>query len=343
MLHVQSLLLLVVIAACFLLLFASQIFNDTDQLFPFPVLKKDTESDVSAKSLFMYNKESGNYWTPIKIETLNGSGLQSQIEYGRELIVNTSRYLGPNGSVAQISNGMNCQNCHLDAGTRVYGNNYGSVYATYPRFRARSGTMENIYKRVNDCFERSLNGKPLDTLGVEMQAIKAYLMFLGKNVVKGTTVKGSGLKGLPFLDRAADPEKGAYVYITKCASCHQQDGQGVLAQDRASYVYPPLWGNASYNDAAGLYRISNFAKYVKYNMPLGATHENPQLSDEEAWDVAAYVNSRPRPHKNVPQDWPDIKKKPVDHPFGPYADSFGEVEHKYGPFQPIEKERNTLK
>jgi thiosulfate dehydrogenase len=343
MLHLQSLFFMLVITLCFLLLITSQVFNNSSQIFPFSIYSTDTTTLFSEQSTLIYNKDSEAYWVPLSMETLKGSGLQSQIEYGRELIVNTSRYLGPNGSVAQISNGMNCQNCHLDAGTRVFGNNYGSVYATYPRFRARSGTMENIYKRVNDCFERSLNGTPLDTLGAEMQAIKAYLMFLGKNVVKGTTVKGSGLKSLPFLDRAADPEKGKYVYIAKCASCHQQGGQGVLAQDRTSYVYPPLWGNASYNDAAGLYRISNFAKYVKYNMPLGATHENPQLSDEEAWDVAAYVNSRPRPHKNVPQDWPDIKKKPIDHPFEPYADSFGEREHKFGPFQPIDKESKALK
>jgi thiosulfate dehydrogenase len=103
-----------------------------------------------------------------------------------------------------------------------------------------------------------------------------------------------------------------------------------------------LWGPLSYNDAAGLYRLSNFAGYVKYNMPLGARHDAPVLTDEEAWDVAAYVNSRPRPHKNVPSDWPDVRKKPFDHPFGPYADRYSERQHKFGPFGPLKAQFEAM-
>jgi thiosulfate dehydrogenase len=79
------------------------------------------------------------------------------------------------------------------------------------------------------------------------------------------------------------------------------------------------------------------AKYVKYNMPLGVSHDAPELSDEDAWDVAAYIESKPRPHKPTPKDWPDITKKPMDHPFGPYADQFSELQHKYGPFTAMKK------
>ena len=84
---------------------------------------------------------------------------QAIIRYGRQLISNTAYYLGPKGKVAFMSNGMNCQNCHLNAGTKPFGNNYSAVASTYPKFRERSGGIENIYKRVNDCFERSLNGQ----------------------------------------------------------------------------------------------------------------------------------------------------------------------------------------
>src|SRR6218665_1139638 len=94
---------------------------------------------------------------------------KEKIRYGRELIAHTAQYLGPNGSIRQMSNGMNCQNCHLQAGTQPWGNNYFAVYSTYPRFRARSGTKESIVKRVNDCLERSLNGKALDSTSYEMQ------------------------------------------------------------------------------------------------------------------------------------------------------------------------------
>lgn len=253
--------------------------------------------------------------------------------YGRELIVHTASYLGPEGSVAAISNGMNCQNCHLEGGNKPFGNNYRAVAANYPKYRARSGGIEDITKRVNDCFERSLNGKALDTGSREMHAIVAYIMSVGKGIARGTTPDGSGIYKLAWLDRAADSAKGKLVYAAKCASCHGAAGQGV--KNGSEYSFPPLWGEHSYNAAAGLYRLSNLAGYVYANMPLGATHKQPQLSIEEAWDVAAYVNSRPRPTIDISHDWPKIAEKPVDHPFGPFADGFSEEQHKYGPFKPI--------
>jgi thiosulfate dehydrogenase len=283
--------------------------------------------------------EFSHLWKAPDIESISDTKQKEKVKYGRELIAHTAKYLGPKGSVMQISNGMNCQNCHLEAGTKPWGNNYGSVASLYPKFRARSGTVENIYKRVNDCFERSLNGKALDTMSNEMQAIKAYIEFLGSNVEKGKKAEGSGLKDLAFLDRPADPVKGKTVYEQKCQSCHQANGQGVFNTDSTEYAFPPLWGKHSYNDGAGLYRITNFAKYVKYNMPQGVSFQEPQLTDEDAWDVAAFVNSQPRPHLPVPKDWPDISKKPIDHPFGPYADKFTETQHKYGPWKPIEEAR----
>jgi thiosulfate dehydrogenase len=102
---------------------------------------------------------------------------------------------------------------------------------------------------------------------------------------------------------------------------------------RMVILYPPLWGNNSYNNGAGLFRLSRFAGYVKNNMPNPLNYHNPQLTDEEAWDVAAYVNSQPRPSKDLSKDWPNIKKKPFDHPFGPYADAWSEEKHKYGPWK----------
>jgi thiosulfate dehydrogenase len=257
------------------------------------------------------------------------------IRYGRDLIANTSFYLGPKGKVAAITNGMNCQNCHLDAGTRLWGNNYSGVFATYPRFRERSGTIENIYKRVNDCIERSLNGNKLDTTSHEMLAIAAYIKWLGQNVPRNIRPEGVGISDLPFLSRAADPALGKLVYEEKCQRCHGADGSGLLHTDNSRYVYPPLWGKNSYNTGAGLYRLSRFAGYVKDNMPFGVSHNATQLTDEAAWDVAAFVNSQPRPAKHFSKDWPAISGKPVDHPFGPYIDSFSEKQHKYGPFVPI--------
>lgn len=258
------------------------------------------------------------------------------IQYGRNLIAHTQDYFGENGIVRPRSiNGLDCQNCHLDAGSKPFGNNYFAVSSTYPQKRARSGSLETIPKRVNDCFQRSLNGEPLDSNSREMKAIIAYMQWLGTAVPKGEKPKGSGLVEVPFLDRPADPVHGEQVYATKCASCHGLNGQGLPIPNSAR-EYPPLWGERSYNEAAGLFRLSRFAGYVKANMPFGASFQNPQLTDEEAWDVAAFVNAQPRPkHPFLDTDWPKIEKKPYDHPFGPYADTFSEQQHKYGPFGPI--------
>ena len=169
-----------------------------------------------------------------------------------------------------------------------------------------------------------------------MRAILAYFKWLGTDVPKKTVPRGTGLYKLKLPDRATDPGRGKEVYVQKCLSCHQADGQGLLAAGGKSYTYPPLWGKHSYNVGAGLYRISAFAGFVKLNMPFGATYLHPQLTDEEAWNVAAFVNSQPRPSKDLKNDWPDITAKPFDHPFGPYADPFSEQQHKFGPYGPIQ-------
>jgi thiosulfate dehydrogenase len=255
------------------------------------------------------------------------------ILYGRELISNTAFYLGPEGTVAQVSNGMNCQNCHLDAGTKPGGNNYEGVSSTYPKYRERSGTVESIEKKINDCLERSLNGKPIDSTSREMQAMVAYMHWVGRAIPKGTKPTGAGIRSLPYLARAADPVKGHQVFVAYCQSCHGANGEGQA--DR----YPPLWGPHSFNTGAGIYRISKMAAFVKDNMPFGASRGKTVLTDEQAWDVAAFINSQPRPQKDISHDWPNIATKPVDHPFGPFVDSFSERQHKFGPFGEIRNEK----
>lgn len=256
--------------------------------------------------------------------------------YGEDLIAHTARYYGPKGSINQLSNGLNCQNCHLNAGKKLNGNNYGAVYATYPKFRARSGTYESIYKRVSDCFERSLHGVAPDSSSKEFAAIYAYIKWLGKDVPKQTKLKGTGIKPVLYLNRAANPVSGALVYTTHCVRCHGANGEGQLASNQIEYQYPPVWGSHSFTTAAGLFRIGNLAGFVKYNMPFKENDTTPyQLTDEEAWDVAAYINNMPRSVKTYVHDWPDPSKKPVDYPFGPFVDGFSEQQHKFGPYAPI--------
>lgn len=261
------------------------------------------------------------------------------ILYGKELIQNTAFYLGPKGIVARISNGMNCQNCHLDAGTRMNGNSLIGVTATYPKYRDRSGRLETIPFRIDECMERSLNGQAMDSNSKEMKAIIAYLDWLSKDIPKDLKIPRLEVS---FIDRAADPANGKMIYLTKCQSCHGAVGEGQLKLDSGSYFYPPLWGDHSYNVSAGFYRTGRLAAFVKYNMPFSKTPLDPQLSDEEAWDVAAYISSQQRPVKFFSYDWPDINTKPVDYPFGPFPDSFPAIQHKNGPFRPIKNARKPI-
>lgn len=291
----------------------------------------DTDSAWNGPSLFLETQPMG--------------AERELIIYGEDLIAHTAKYFGPKGTLGHLTNGMNCQNCHLDAGKKAWSNNYGAVFSTYPKYRDRSGHIESIYKRVNDCMERSLNGQPIDSNSREFKAIYAYIKWLGKDVKKGVKPVGSGIEKLPLLNRAANATLGRNIYIAKCQSCHGANGEGQLAMDSIEYTYPPLWGPKSFNNGAGLYRISSIAGYIKNCMPFQLTsHKAPNLSNEEAWDVAAYVISQPRPSMDQKADWPILSHKPFDHPFGPYADEFSESQHKYGPFKEIiEKDKELQK
>ena len=279
---------------------------------------------------------SANAWQPPAMSLLPNDSNGELIRYGKELIINTAGYFGPKGTIGAITNGMNCQNCHVAGGTAPYGNCFSAVAANYPKFRERSGKIESIAYRINECMERSLNGESIDTLGKEMRAMIAYIKWVGSNVPKGVKPVGAGTQDLHFMERAANPQSGKMIYEQQCLRCHGINGEGKLSYDGIAYTYPPLWGEHSYNVSAGLYRITKLAAYIKDNMPFGiATHESPQLTDEQAWDVAAFIGSQPRPQKLFAYDWPVVATKPVDYPFGPYTDGFSETQHKYGPFQPI--------
>jgi thiosulfate dehydrogenase len=109
---------------------------------------------------------------------------------------------------------------------------------------------------------------------------------------------------------------------------------------RKGYLFPPLWGPDSFNNGAGLHRVLTAARFIKARMPLG----EPTLSDDEAFDVAAFINSKPRPQMaGLERDYPDRAAKPIDNPYGPFADDFPLEQHQYGPFQPIATYYETQK
>ncbi len=299
----------------------------------FLFLPKKNKIKNTAKTSFT----ASTLWNAPDTNSLPHDSSGNLVRYGRELIVHTARYFGPKGSVAQITNGMNCDNCHIDGGTRILANNFSITAATYPKFTKRSNQTINLVMRINGCFKRSLNGQAPGDSGREMKAMVAYITWLGKDVKKETkSIFGTSTEKLPFLNRAADTIKGKNIFLSQCTTCHGENGEGKFLEGSKEYLYPPLWGKHSYNVGAGIYQLSKFAGFIKNNMPYGTSYKKPYLSNEQAWDVAAYINSRPRPgFKDLQKDWPDISGKPVDYPFGPYIDRFSESQHKFGPYNPI--------
>jgi thiosulfate dehydrogenase len=289
------------------------------------------QATTSAKTL------ADSLWQAPDSISIAGAPDADLVRYGQDLIVHTGYYFGPAGTIARRQNGMDCQNCHLQAGRQPWGNNFGGVASTYPKFRERRGAVESIAQRITDCFHRSLNGEAPDSTSREVRAMIAYMQWLGAGVPKGKKPAGSGIAVLPFMDRAADPEKGKRTYDLKCSRCHGPNGEGVKDNNGRAYIYPPLWGDNSYNTAAGFFRIARLAGFIRYNMPFGTDYRKMELSPTEAWDLSAFINSQPRPVKDFPEDWPDISLKPVDYPFGPFVDSFPAQAHKFGPFLPIER------
>ncbi|RUP07682.1 MAG: c-type cytochrome [Hyphomicrobium sp.] len=282
-------------------------------------------------------------WTVPDIDKLPDDVWGKTVRYGRDLISKTSSLIGP--EVADVSrrfagNNLDCQSCHINAGTKEFGLPLIGVYADFPAYSARLGQVETIQERIQGCMERSMNGKRLPPEGPEMIAMAAYLMFLSTGRPVGANTPGRDSGRMPELDRAADPAKGKTVYANMCAACHGANGEGQragTAGDAKGYVFPPLWGPDSFNDGAGMDRLIEAANFIRSNMPQGTTWKAPALSPEDAWDVAAYIDSQPRPSvQGLDRDYPNRLEKPVDAAYGPYADGFSAEQHKYGPFAPIE-------
>ena len=184
-----------------------------------------------------------------------------------------------------------------------------------------------------------MNGRKLPLDSEEMKAMMSYLQFLSTGIAVGAKLEGGGTLRLKPLTRAADPAAGKQVYASTCVACHGDNGQGVRrgkAGDANGYQFPPVWGSDSYNTGAGMARVTLAAGFIKGNMPSGVNHTTAVLTDEQAFDVAAYINSQPRPvKKNLEADFPARKNKPVDAAFAPYTPGFSAEQHKYGPWQPI--------
>jgi thiosulfate dehydrogenase len=186
-----------------------------------------------------------------------------------------------------VGNDMKCRNCHFNAGLSEGGKNGGltlvGTAATYPKYRARQEYSVDLTVRVNDCFERSENGKALAPGSRDMTDILTYFKWISKGIPIYGDVPWLGLQRIESTHKP-DANAGKEVYTAKCVACHGADGAGTPAG-------PPLWGDRAYNDGAGMARPETLAGFALLNMP----YKNPDLTPEQALDVGVYVDSQPRP------------------------------------------------
>ncbi len=262
------------------------------------------------------------------------------VRYGRNLMLNTAYYIGPEGKNGQyLGNKMNCTNCHQDAGTKPYAFSLMLSHEHYPQYRAREAKVLSLAERVNNCVMRPHSGRPLPLDSKEMLAFLSYFKWINSQVKpEDRNMNGFQNLTITFSPRAGDPEKGQKLYTEKCLRCHGEDGAGVFKPGNGGYLYPPLWGEFGYQPGSSMHRVIKQARWLKANMPNDqATYFKPILTDEEAIDIASFINDdrihkRPSP-KTI--DYPFPAEKAIDYGHAPFADTFSEMQHKFGPFQPI--------
>ncbi|HVC28202.1 MAG TPA: c-type cytochrome [Gammaproteobacteria bacterium] len=189
-----------------------------------------------------------------------------------------------------VGDSLNCSSCHMDHGRRADSAPMWAAYVVYPKYREKNKKVNTLEERIQGCFRYSMNGTPPAADSPEMVALVSYFHWLSTGLLVGITPKGAGYPKLAQPAYPADIQRGAKVFAGNCALCHGDDGQG--RETNGLQVFPPLWGPKSFNWGAGMERISTAAGFIKANMPYGA---GGTLSDQDAWDVAAFVVSHARP------------------------------------------------
>lgn len=240
-------------------------------------------------------------FNPPKLEDLKDDEMSKAIKLGFNLINESDKYMSK-----YVGNKLACSSCHTNAGReKILG--FVGVAAQYPQYRDREGAILTLSDRINGCMKRSMNGKVLPYDSIELIAMDAYMTWLSRGVPIGIDKLPWG--GLKSVDTAmnADPQKGEGLYAQKCASCHGQNGEG-----SGSLSGPALWGANSFNNGAGLGRVTSLAGFIKTLMPKG---QGNSLSDEDAGNIAKFILSHSRPnYSESAKDWPK-GNKPADVPY----------------------------
>ena len=207
------------------------------------------------------------------------------IRRGEQIFLNT----GANAP-GFVGNALNCVNCHLDAGRKANSAPMWGAYPLYPAYRSKTKHVDTFAERLRGCFTYSMNGKAPPEGDDVLVALEAYSFWMAKGAPVGEVLPGAGFGKLAKPEKAPDLQRGQGVFAAQCVLCHGADGQGQRSGE--TQVFPPLWGERSYNWGAGMHSIDKAAAFIQANMPLG---RGGSLSVQDAWDVSAYINSHERP------------------------------------------------
>jgi thiosulfate dehydrogenase len=229
-------------------------------------------------------------WKPPTEAEIPADSMGASIRRGLALLRFT-----PESLPKYVHSNMRCTSCHQNDGTKVSSVPLTGSHARFPKYNTRSGKVISLADRVNFCMTRSLAGQALPADSREMNDILTYLAFISRDVPTGR--KLTSVDGLiPMKDTlAGDTLRGRQLYAVSCALCHQADGSG-------KSPIPALWGSQSYAIGASMARAERAASFISHNMPQTAPGS---LTPQNAFDLAAYINSHPRPDSPQKEnDWP---------------------------------------
>ncbi|MGG0669992.1 c-type cytochrome [Sporosarcina koreensis] len=243
---------------------------------------------------------AGIVHNPPSLDDVPEGPLGDAILRGYELTNDTSNVLRSEASSVEDGmarvNELSCTSCHAGAGMEEEVSSLVGMASVYPMHIARSGQIVTLEERINGCMVRSMNGQKFADDDEDLDAMVAYLTYISQGIPVGAELPWrhqSDMKDVP-IPNVAD---GEVLYQNSCIACHAGDGSGI-----GSNTGPALWGDGSFNDGAGIARMSKMAGYIQNNMPIGAAGT---LTDQEASDLAAFILSQDRPEwKNHDKDWP---------------------------------------
>ncbi len=224
-------------------------------------------------------------FVPPDPDTIPAGEFGDVIRLGRNIFNDTQTY-----ARGYVGNGLNCVNCHLDAGRKSDSAPLWAAYGMFPAYREKNKQVNSYEDRLAGCFRFSMNGKAPANGSKELIALMSYSYWLAKGAPIGVALKGRGYPKLDQPPLQPDEARGKTVFEANCVICHGADGQGTQVKGR--YVFPPLWGKDSFNAGAGMTQIHNAAGFIMANMPLG---QGESLNLQDAWDVAKFMTSQPRP------------------------------------------------